>query len=144
VPLLPPVAGVLLVLASVAACGGSDEPPAPAAAPAPSTPASEPQTREISVPWRLAGADGTLLEIRVAGGGCVSFQNVDVRETARTVTIKAVAVQDVTPGVVCSAEVTTEQAPTALQRPLGKRKLVHAPVDEAWPGPDSLGPDVTS
>lgn len=140
-----PTVPLLTALVLCGACGGSADPgPAAAQAAAPeaaATQAAEAQTREISVPWRLAGSDGTLLEIRVAGTSCVSFQNVDVTETAKAVTIAAKAVQDLTPGAVCTEEVAEEQAPTALQRALGKRKLVHAPVSPDWPGPDSLGPD---
>lgn len=141
---LPVLTVPLLTVLVLCGAGGGPEAPAPAAAPqAAEAQAVEAQTREISVPWRLAGADGTLLEIRVAGTSCVSFQNVDVAETAKTVTIAAKAVQDLTPGAVCTEEVSEEQAPTALQRALGKRKLVHAPVSPDWPGPPSLGPDAT-
>lgn len=145
--------GTLLVLVVVATSGcgsgsgsGSDGPAAAPSAPAASAPAAsvpgEAVTELISVPWRLAGTDGTLLEIRVSGAGCVSFQNVEVTETAKAVTIAAMSVKDVTPGVFCSAELTTEQVPTSLERPLGKRRLVHAPVSKGWTGPDSLGADV--
>ncbi len=132
---------LVAALSGLAACG-SDEAEAPAAAPSVSAaPAETTPTETISVPWRLAGADGVLLEIRVAGAGCVSFQNLDVEETATKVTIAAQAVKDSSPGTFCSQEVTTEQAPQALEKPLGKRKLVHAPISEGWDGPKTLGAD---
>lgn len=128
----------LLGLWSLAGCGSDDggaAAPAVVASPAVSAPTP------ISVPWRLAGVDGVLLEIRVAGAGCVSFQNLDVAETATTVTIKATALKETRPGTFCSQEITTEQAPQALEKPLGKRKLVHAPISPEWDGPKRLEPD---
>ena len=133
--------GVLFAaLAGLAACG-SDEAGTPAAPIASPARAETTATELISVPWRLAGVEGVRLEIRVAGAGCVSFQNLDVTETATKVTIAAQAVKDTSPGTFCSQEVTTEQAPQALDKPLGKRKLVHAPISEEWDGPKTLGAD---
>lgn len=130
----------LLALWALAGCG-SDDVPGTAEPAAVASPAVASAPTPISVPWRLAGVDGVLLEVRVAGGGCVSFQNLDVAETATTVTIKATALKETRPGTFCSQEITTEQAPQSLDSPLGRRKLVHAPISPEWDGPQKLDPD---
>lgn len=146
-------AALLAAMTALGGCGSQDAAPRTPAGdttgldttgldtPGIDTPGGEAATKLISVPWRLAGVDGVLLEITVAGAGCVSFQNLDVTETAKRVTIAAQAVKDVTPGTFCSQEIVTESAPTALERPLGKRELVHAPLSAEWAGPKTLGPD---
>jgi hypothetical protein len=98
-------------------------------------------TELISVPWRLAAVDGKRLELKVAGAGCVSFQDLTVTESPKKVTIRANAVTEAAEGTFCSQEVTTEDVPRALTKPLGDRALVHAPVSPAWDGPKDLGPD---
>jgi hypothetical protein len=154
-------AALTLVALAVAGCGSDAEPPPAAADPQPSAAETQAAATEgeseggsggesfdlgnpISVPWRLAGVDGTLLEIRVAAAPCVSFRNVDVTESAAAVTITALAEPDPEtpcPAKISKAQVTEEQAPTALAEPLGDRKLVHAAVADEWTGPASLGKD---
>lgn len=103
-------------------------PPGPAALP-PTAPASRPAgSPEYATQWRLDGAEGAELLIRVwgPGGGCTVLDHVAVAETATTVTIGAYDYQGHHGGTAaCSAVLTSVKRAVKLAAPLGNRKLVH-------------------
>jgi hypothetical protein len=84
-----------------------------------------------SGPWRLEAGrpDGSALVIEVAEGGCLRFERLDVTEVLDQVVITSVLRDTTRAGIVCNASLTTHPVEVTLRQELGRRTLVHAPVE---------------
>jgi hypothetical protein len=85
-----------------------------------------------STPWEFVRATGTTLTIRyVAGGGCSAWRGVRVAQAAKSVELWT-TVQTDHGQQACADYLATGSATIQLTRPLGSRRLLHAPVSKTW------------
>lgn len=87
----------------------------------------------MSTPWTRAALHegGRVVDVRYYDAPQCgrSFDHAEARETSSTVEIAVyLKVVALPPHTACTAVVRGGTAPVRLQQPLGKRKLVHAPV----------------
>lgn len=85
----------------------------------------------VATTWRLLGvsADGRRLSISyAAGGGCLTFERLDVEQTTTFVRIAPLVRHEQSPGEACPPLLRLERATVVLSQPLDGRRLVHAPV----------------
>lgn len=93
-----------------------------------------------STPWKPVALDGRTLTIRyVVGGGCQSFKGVRVRSSEKSVEVWTVVSTDKS-AAACTDALALGAARVVLDRPLGDRTLLHAPVSKQWRSyADNLG-----
>ena len=89
---------------------------------------SSAHTRLVSVHWSLFHAAGRQLTVQSVSGGCERFDHAGVKETDQRVTVAVFNLLTRTPGEACTADAIMARSTITLRRPLGARKLVHAPV----------------
>ena len=92
----------------------------------------------ISTPWGLVSAEGSALRLRVYGGSCITFDHLEVSESADGVLVTAVSVDGTPPpeaNTPCTGELIAHEVAHQLRAPLTSRALLHAPVSDAWNGP---------
>jgi hypothetical protein len=134
------VLGLLAVaaIALVARRGRRRPPPSGPLEPRPQQQALPPAPRFLSVRWTLVEApDGEPeLAIRYERSEHMALDRIDVQETATQVFVTVLARWTPPAGGWLVWNVETD-ATVALNRPLGDRELVHAPVDgeDAQPPP---------
>jgi hypothetical protein len=84
--------------------------------------------------WQLVGVSpgGRSISISyVAGGGCLTFERLEVQQTPTTVRIAPLVHREHNAGRVCPPLLQLERTTVPLSQPLGARQLIHAPVTAA-------------
>lgn len=137
------VAAIAVLALGLSACPSSTE--TTTATPSPNSTVSSGDERLpklaaplISTPWGLISAEGTTLRLRVYGGGCITFDHLEVNESADGVLVTAVSIDETPPpdaNMPCTLELMLGEARHVLRAPLASRPLLHAPVSDAWNGP---------
>lgn len=108
------------------------------------TPSS--QGRFISVPWKLIGVEeDRLLKFVALEGGCVTFDHMEANESkGEKIIVTAIAKDDTPPKGAdpragsCSGALQHEFSSYELDKPLGSRELVHAPISPEWGEPTTV------
>jgi hypothetical protein len=91
------------------------------------------------MPWRLASIDSTRRTLHVyyvsGDGDCITGVGFRVIESPREVVIDALSQTDRSQGN-CADRLVFDYRTVTLTRPLGIRRLVHAPVAVPWNAPN--------
>lgn len=100
-----------------------------------------PSTTVEPADWYLIGADGPVLTVGVAFGGCSAPDHVEASERPGEVWVGAFDLHTRTPGYGCALALGCARSQVTLAEPLGNRRLRHASVPKENRVPDGWGTD---